>query len=106
MLGEALIYDHIQIRILQYEILTNLQKDQRLSQIENLPQLRLAPPAIYHEKVKKQSEVLAGESSSHVGAIEKPNKSRQLRELKLKGSSSLRFPLKSSIFGKFSLLPT
>lgn len=84
----------------RYEILTNLQKDQRLSQIENLPQLRLAPPAIYHEKVKKQSEVLAGESSSHVGAIEKPNKSRQLRELKLKGSSSLRFPLKSSIFGK------
>ncbi|XVF80311.1 hypothetical protein PTKIN_Ptkin15bG0060800 [Pterospermum kingtungense] len=87
-------------QIPRYEILSNLQKDQRLSQIENLPQLRLAPPAIYHEKVKKESEVLAGDSGSHLGAIEKPNKSKQLRELKLKGSS-LRFPLKSSIFGKF-----
>ncbi|XP_022757621.1 vacuolar protein sorting-associated protein 8 homolog isoform X2 [Durio zibethinus] len=86
-------------QISRFEILSNLQKDQRLGQIENLPQLRLAPPAIYHEKVKKGSELLAGESSSNVGAIEKPSKSRQLKELKLKGSS-LRFPLKSSIFGK------
>ncbi|XVE77336.1 hypothetical protein DITRI_Ditri13aG0054400 [Diplodiscus trichospermus] len=86
-------------QISRYEILTKLQKDQRLAQIENLPQLRLAPPAIYHEKVKKENELLAGESSRHLGAIEKPSKGRQLRELKLKGSS-LRFPLKSSIFGK------
>ena len=85
--------------ILQFEILSNLQKEQRLAQIENLPQLRLAPPAIYHEKVNKGSELLAGESSSHLGAIEKPRKSKQLMDLKLKGSS-LRFPLKSSIFGE------
>ncbi|KAM7476580.1 hypothetical protein LguiB_023823 [Lonicera macranthoides] len=39
--------------ISRFEILTNLQKDQRMSQIENIPQLRLAPPAVYHEKVKK-----------------------------------------------------
>ncbi|KAK8509712.1 hypothetical protein V6N13_093565 [Hibiscus sabdariffa] len=86
-------------QISRFEILNNLQKDQRLAQIENLPQLRLAPPAIYHEKVKKGSGALAGESSSEVSAIQKPSKNGQLRELKLKGPS-LRFPLKSSIFGK------
>ncbi|GMI69544.1 vacuolar protein sorting 8 [Hibiscus trionum] len=86
-------------QISRFEILNNLQKDQRLAQIEILPQLRLAPPAIYHEKVKKGSGALAGESSSQVGAIQKPSKTRQLKELKLKGPS-LRFPLKSSIFGK------
>ncbi|XWS31976.1 hypothetical protein CRYUN_Cryun23aG0121000 [Craigia yunnanensis] len=86
-------------QISRFETLSNLQKDQRLAQIENLPQLRIAPPAIYHEKVKKVNEFLAGESSSHLGAIEKPSKNRQLRDLKLKGSS-LRFPLKSSIFGE------
>ncbi|OMO82357.1 hypothetical protein COLO4_23048 [Corchorus olitorius] len=86
-------------QISRFEILANLQKDQRLAQVANLPQLRLAPPAVYHEKVKKGSELLAGESSSHLAAIEKPSRNKQLRELKLKGSSSLRFPLKSSIFG-------
>ncbi|XP_015572370.2 vacuolar protein sorting-associated protein 8 homolog [Ricinus communis] len=84
----------------RFEILTNLQKDQRLVQIENMPQLRLAPPAVYHERVKKGPEVLTGESSSAIAKrIEKSSKRRQLRELKVTGSS-LRFPLKSSIFGK------
>ncbi|KAK6285862.1 hypothetical protein POUND7_012041 [Theobroma cacao] len=96
--SDALDNSHGLQQISRFEILSNLQKDQRLAQIEILPQLKLAPPAIYHEKVKKRSELLAGESSSHLGAIEKPSKSKQLRELKLKGSSSLRFPLKSSIF--------
>jgi hypothetical protein len=64
-----------------------------------MPQLRLAPPAVYHEKVKKGPDLLTGESSSALAEVEKPDKRRQLRELKLKGSS-LRFPLKSSIFGK------
>ena len=86
--------------MLQFEILTNLQKDQRLVQIENLPQLRLAPPALYHERVKKGTDIFTGESSNGLVKIEKQNKSRQLRELRVKGSS-LRFPLKSSIFGKF-----
>lgn len=84
----------------RFEILNNLQKDQRVVQIENMPQLRLAPPAIYHEKVKKGTDLLMGESSSGLSKTEKPSKNRQLRELKLKGSSSLRFPLRSSIFGK------
>ena len=85
--------------MLQFEILTNLQKDQRLVQIENLPQLRLAPPALYHERVKKGTDIFTGESSNGLVKIEKQNKSRQLRELRVKGSS-LRFPLKSSIFGE------
>ncbi|KAJ9171579.1 hypothetical protein P3X46_014929 [Hevea brasiliensis] len=86
-------------QISRFDILTNLQKDQKLVQIENIPQLRLAPPAVYHEKVKEGPELLTGESSSGAAKIEKPSKRRQLRELKVTGSS-LRFPLKSSIFGK------
>ncbi|KAJ9681025.1 hypothetical protein PVL29_020099 [Vitis rotundifolia] len=86
-------------QIPRFEILTNLQKDKRAIQIENLPQLRLAPPAVYHEKVAKGIDFLTGESSSAIVKIEKPSKTRQLRELKVKGSS-IRFPLKSSIFGK------
>ncbi|KAJ9188216.1 hypothetical protein P3X46_003597 [Hevea brasiliensis] len=42
-------------QISRFEILTNLQKDERLVQIENIPQLKLAPPAVYHEKVKKRT---------------------------------------------------
>lgn len=86
-------------QVSRFEILSSLQKDTKLVQIESMPQLRLAPPAVYHEKVKKGPGLLTGESSSALAEVEKPGKSRQLRELKLKGSS-LRFPLKSSIFGK------
>ncbi|KAG6667166.1 vacuolar protein sorting-associated protein 8 homolog isoform X1 [Carya illinoinensis] len=87
-------------QISRFEILTNLQKDQRLVQIENMPQLRLAPPAVYHERVKKGANIFTGESSDALANIEKPSKNRKLRELRVKGSS-LRFPpLKSSIFGK------
>ncbi|KAI8537050.1 hypothetical protein RHMOL_Rhmol10G0304600 [Rhododendron molle] len=72
-------------QISRFDILTNLQKDQRLIKIENMPLLRLAPPAVYHEKVKK--DLLIGESSSALGRVEKPSKRRQLRETKVKGSS-------------------
>ncbi|XP_010497453.2 PREDICTED: uncharacterized protein LOC104774606, partial [Camelina sativa] len=51
-------------QISRFEILTNLQKDQRLVQIESLPRLRLAPPAVYHEKVSRFSGFTPGESSS------------------------------------------
>ncbi|KAJ4963919.1 hypothetical protein NE237_023858 [Protea cynaroides] len=78
-------------QISRFEILSNLQIAQRSLQIENLPPLKLAPPAIYHEKVKKGTDVLTGESST-TAKSEKPSKN------KLKGSS-IRFPLKSSIFG-------
>ncbi|KAF3439788.1 hypothetical protein FNV43_RR18066 [Rhamnella rubrinervis] len=90
-------YGHQQIS--RFEILSSLQRDRQLVQIENMPQLRLAPPAVYHEKVKKGTDVLSGESSSGLATIEKQSRNKQLRELKVKGSS-LRFPLKSNIFGK------
>lgn len=72
-------------------------------QIENIPQLRLAPPAVYHEKVKKRNVPSAGESSNGLPKMEKPSRSKHLRDVKLKGSS-LRFPLKSKVFGEIAIL--
>ncbi|XP_057454917.1 uncharacterized protein LOC130746339 isoform X2 [Lotus japonicus] len=88
-----------QQQISRFEILNSLQKNQRFMQIENLPQLRLAPPAVYHEKVSKVTDFLTGESSNRSAATEKQSRNKQNRELRVKGSS-IRFPLKSSIFGK------
>ncbi|RYR24196.1 hypothetical protein Ahy_B02g057703 isoform A [Arachis hypogaea] len=92
-------YGHQQIS--RFEILNSLQKNERFIQIENLPQLRLAPPAVYHEKVNKVIDFHAGESSSSSSAVlEKQSRNnKQSRELRVKGSS-IRFPLKSTIFGK------
>ncbi|XP_022861232.1 vacuolar protein sorting-associated protein 8 homolog isoform X2 [Olea europaea var. sylvestris] len=88
----------------RFELLNNLQKDHKSTQMENRPPLRLAPPAIYHEKIiKKRSDDLEGESSSSssrgLSKTEKPTRSRQLKDVKVKGSL-VRFPLKSNIFGK------
>ncbi|XP_060213188.1 uncharacterized protein LOC132640575 [Lycium barbarum] len=85
--------------ISRFDLLLNLQKSHQSMQIENIPQLRLAPPAVYHEKVKKRNVQSAGESSNSLAKPEKPNRSKHLRDVKLKGSS-LRFPLKTNIFGK------
>ena len=87
--------------LLQFEILSNLQKAQQSFQVDSLPQLRLSPPAIYHEKVRKKgASSVMGETSDTSIKSEKPNKRWQLRELRSKGSPN-RFPLKSSIFGEF-----
>ncbi|ANM67431.1 transducin family protein / WD-40 repeat family protein [Arabidopsis thaliana] len=75
----------------RFEILTNLQKDQRLVQIESLPRLRLAPPAVYHEKVSRLSGFTPGESS---GKDTKPVKTGQGKKPKTKGS------IFGSTFGK------
>ncbi|KAK7275442.1 hypothetical protein RIF29_16559 [Crotalaria pallida] len=91
------MYGHQQMS--RFEMLNSLQKNQRFMQIENLPQLRLAPPAVYHEKVNKVPSFLAGESSNSSAVVEKQSRNKQNRELRVKGSS-IRFPLKSSIFGK------
>ncbi|KAM3247330.1 vacuolar protein sorting-associated protein 8 [Capsicum annuum] len=85
--------------ISRFDLLLNLQKGNQSVQIENIPQLRLAPPAVYHEKVKKRNVPSAGESSNGLAKAEKPTRSKHLRDVKLKGSS-LRFPLKTNIFGK------
>ncbi|XP_077245678.1 transducin family protein / WD-40 repeat family protein [Tasmannia lanceolata] len=81
----------------RFEMLSSLGKAQRTLQIDTLPQLRLTPPAIYHEKVKKGTDLIKGESSSIPVKSEKSTKLRQVKEIKAKGSS-IRFPLKSSIF--------
>lgn len=97
----------------QFEILTSLQIDNSLNYVDNTLQLRLAPPALYHEKVKndifseasssgkvkKETDLSRGESIGSFAKIRKASKSKQLRDLKLKGSS-IRFPLKANIFGK------
>ncbi|CAM8890178.1 unnamed protein product [Rhodiola kirilowii] len=86
--------------ISRFEILRNLQKEPRSThQLESMPQLRLAPPAVYHEKIRKEVDLMLAETSKNMSKIEKPARYRQFRELKLKGST-IRFPLKSNIFGK------
>ncbi|KAL3622320.1 hypothetical protein CASFOL_033731 [Castilleja foliolosa] len=82
----------------RFELLHNLENDQKLIQIENMTQLRLAPPALYHEKVKKGTSILSRESASLVSTSEN-TKSKQVKNVKVKGAS-MRFPLKSTIFGK------
>ncbi|XP_008229220.1 PREDICTED: vacuolar protein sorting-associated protein 8 homolog [Prunus mume] len=84
-------------QISRFEMLTNLQRDRGLVEIENMPQLRLSPPAVYHEKVQKGTVLSPAESSSDLARIGKQSKSKQPRVLKVNGSS-LRFPLKSNIF--------
>lgn len=84
----------------QFELLSNLQKDHRAVQIENVPQLRLAPPAVYHEKVKKGTDAITKESISSPSEPEKSSRSRHLRDVKMK-VSSVRLPLRSNIFGTF-----
>ncbi|MQM01059.1 hypothetical protein Taro_033803, partial [Colocasia esculenta] len=83
--------------LLQFEILSNLQEAQKLLQVDPLPQLRLAPPSIYHEKVQKGTDILQRENSNPL-RNEKPNKNRQIWDSKPKGFSK-RFPLKTNIFG-------
>ncbi|KAG7553417.1 Zinc finger RING-type [Arabidopsis thaliana x Arabidopsis arenosa] len=80
--NETSDHSHSQ-QISRFEILTNLQKDQRLVQIESLPRLRLAPPAVYHEKVSRLSGFTPGESS---GKDTKPVKTGQGKKPKAKGS--------------------
>ncbi|KAI5662969.1 hypothetical protein M9H77_22292 [Catharanthus roseus] len=82
----------------RFELLSILQKDQRSIQIDNMPQLRLAPPAVYHDKVKKGTDLMTGESSSSSSKAEKSSRSRLLQDVKGKGSS-IRFPLRPNIFG-------
>lgn len=84
----------------QFELLNNLQKDHRSVQIENVPQLRLAPPAVYHEKVKKGTNAITKESISSPSKLEKSTRSKQLRDVKMK-VSSVRLPLRSNLFGTF-----
>ncbi|KAG0474550.1 hypothetical protein HPP92_014236 [Vanilla planifolia] len=80
----------------RFDMLSNLQKGKALHS-ETLPQLRLAPPAIYHEKVQKGPVSLSQDVHEATRKKEKTSKRWQIMELKSKGSLS-RLPLKSAIF--------
>ncbi|KAG2331135.1 hypothetical protein Bca52824_002315 [Brassica carinata] len=81
--NEMMDHSHSQ-QISRFEMLTKLQKDQRLVQIESLPRLRLSPPAVYHEKVSRVSGFTPGESS---GKDTKPSQSGLMsKKMKTKGS--------------------
>ncbi|TQE13353.1 hypothetical protein C1H46_000920 [Malus baccata] len=51
-------------QISRFDILTNLQRGRGLVEIDNMPQLRLAPLAVYHEKVQKGTVLSPAESST------------------------------------------
>ncbi|CAN6852971.1 unnamed protein product [Brassica oleracea var. botrytis] len=81
--NEMIDHSHSQ-QISRFEMLTKLQKDQRLVQIESLPRLKLSPPAVYHEKVSRVSGFTPGESS---GKDTKPSQSGLMsKKMKAKGS--------------------
>ncbi|KAK9068340.1 hypothetical protein SSX86_012451 [Deinandra increscens subsp. villosa] len=101
--------DAINRQISRYEILSNLdQEKKRTVHVDNMPQLRLAPPAVYQEKVKKGVSILRGESSNNTSTVgglanttDKIKTGKQVKDVKTKGAA-VRFPLKSNIFGNFS----
>lgn len=78
----------------RYEILNNLQKAQKSFHIETVPPLKLAPPAIYHEKIQKRTTSV-GETSKHSVRSQKPQKIWQMKEKKSKEAGS-HHPQKSS----------
>ncbi|CAD6252061.1 unnamed protein product [Miscanthus lutarioriparius] len=82
----------------RYEILNNLQKAQKSFHIETVPPLKLAPPAIYHEKIQKRTTSV-GETSKHSVRSQKPQKIWQMKEQKSKQTGS-RHPQKSSFLRK------
>lgn len=88
---------HARHQMSRFDILANLQKDKSLH-IDSLPQLRLAPPAIYHDKVLKGPISSIREPHEVTTKKEKSSKRWPLVELKSKGAAR-RFPLRSSIFG-------
>lgn len=84
---------------MQYEILNNLQKAQKSFHIETVPPLKLAPPAIYHEKIQKRTTSV-GEPSKHSVRTQKPQKIWQMKEQKSKQTGN-RHPHKSSVLREF-----
>ncbi|KAL2336279.1 hypothetical protein Fmac_010725 [Flemingia macrophylla] len=80
-----------------FEILSSLQKNKRFMQIENLPPLKLAPPAVYHEKVSRVTDFLNGESSNNSSATEKQNRNKQNWELRVKFCFEIDIVISSSL---------
>ncbi|KAL6848559.1 hypothetical protein ACP4OV_021853 [Aristida adscensionis] len=79
----------------RYEILNNLQKAQKSFHIETVPPLKLSPPAIYHEKIQKRTN-LVSEPSKHSVRSQKPQKIWQMKEQNSRLTGN-RPPQKSSV---------
>ncbi|KAL9252916.1 Vacuolar protein sorting-associated protein 8-like protein [Drosera capensis] len=86
-------------QISRFDLLSNLEKNQKLIHIESLPPLRLAPPPVYNEKIKSTIHLSVGESRRGLGEDGIGNRNKQAKDVKGKGSS-VKFQLSSRIFGK------
>ncbi|GMN42798.1 hypothetical protein TIFTF001_012002 [Ficus carica] len=47
-------------------------------QVERMPRLKLAPLAVYHEKVRSGTDLLTGENSSNMARTVKQSRNKQL----------------------------
>ncbi|GAB2217506.1 hypothetical protein Drorol1_Dr00000701 [Drosera rotundifolia] len=86
-------------QISRFDLLSNLEKNQKLIHIESLPSLRLAPPPVYNEKIKSTIHLSVRESRRGLGEDGIRNRNKQAKDEKGKGSS-VKFQLRSRIFGK------
>ncbi|GLJ14759.1 hypothetical protein SUGI_0239380 [Cryptomeria japonica] len=79
----------------RFELLNNLQKGQNSLDLGLLPNLRLAPPLVYHDRKAHSTSPASKEEASN----EKLKNVHLIRAQRTKSSSPFQFPLKSSIFG-------
>ncbi|KAH9322057.1 hypothetical protein KI387_016696 [Taxus chinensis] len=79
----------------RFELLNNLVKGQKSLDLGLLPNLRLAPPLVYHDHKAHSSSPARKEETSNV----KMKIAHPVRAQRTKGSSPFQFPLTSSIFG-------
>lgn len=79
----------------RFELLSSLQKGEKSLEVGLLPNLRLAPPLVYHDhKAHKSSHISKGETSNG-----KLKSSDLIVAQRTKGSLPFQFALTSSIFG-------
>lgn len=79
----------------RFELLSSLHKGEKSLEVGLLPNLRLAPPLVYHDhKAHKSSHISKGENSN--GKLKNDD---LIVAQRTKGSLPFQFPLTSSIFG-------
>lgn len=79
----------------RFELLSSLHKGEKSLEVGLLPNLRLAPPLVYHDhKAHKNSHLSKGETSN--GKLKNAD---LIVAQRTKGSLPFQFPLTSSIFG-------
>ncbi|KAL9255809.1 Vacuolar protein sorting-associated protein 8-like protein [Drosera capensis] len=77
-------------QISRFDLLSNLEKNQKLIHIESLPSLRLAPPPVYNEKIKSTIHLSVGESRRGLWEDGIRDRNKQAKDVKGKGSSGKR----------------